>query len=447
MSRLGILGGLILALTLVGLSLHQPGAITLPSVRVADVFVALAAASGVVYLFAVRETLRRTAPRGAVFLVLAIALALRLSVLFAPPFMSSDVFRYVWDGKVQVAGINPYRYVPADPALARLRDATIYPDVNRPDTARTIYPPMAQAVFRLVARISPTVLAMKMAMVGFELLAIGAMLLLLDLARLPRTRVLIYAWNPLSVWSFAGNGHVDALAIGLIGLALLARGVRRDGIAGALLGGAVAVKFLPAAMGPALWRRWDWWMPAACVATIAALYLCYIGAGRHVLGFLPGYAAEEGLDRGSGFWLLAGLGEVMRLTPGMVAAYEALALASLASLAFWIALRSRPLADPGEEIVRVAGNAAVLAAATMVAVSPHYSWYFAWLALPCCLSPWRGVIYLSVAGLLLDLNPWDEHFVWAALLYVPAIVLVVLDLRRPRASRIAAPAGAVGRSL
>ena len=446
MRRLAALGALLLALTLAGLSLHQPGAITLPSLRVAEVFVALAAAAAAIYGLAVRETLRRETPRGAVWLVLGVALALRLSVLFAPPFLSSDVFRYVWDGMVQEAGVNPYRYLPDDPALERLRDAAVWPHVNRASTAPTIYPPTAQLVFQLVARASPTVLAMKAAMVGFELAGMTAVVWLLDRARLPRARLLIYAWNPLAVWAFAGNGHVDALAIGLIGLALLARASRCDGAAGFLLGAAALVKFLPAAVAPALWRRGDWRMPAAALVTIVALYLPYIGVGWRVLGFLPGYAAEEGIDKGSAFWLLAGLGRVVALSPATIAAYEASAALALGGLALWVAVRPRPRLDAGDDMVRVCRDAAILAAATMAALSPHYSWYFAWLALPCCLAPLRSVIYLSAAGLLLDLNPWDERFFWAALLYGPAVALAVLDWRRLRPGRAAALGVALGRS-
>lgn len=442
MRRLALLGAALIVLTLAGLSLHRPNAITMPSLGLTQVFVGMMAVAGCVYLFAVREALRARLPRASVWLVLGVALALRLSVLFAPPFLSSDVFRYVWDGKVQTAGINPYRYVPADPALAPLRDPEIYPHINRATYARTIYPPMAQAVFALVARVSPSVLAMKAAMVAVEFVAMAAILCLLDRARQSRARLLIYAWNPLAVWAFAGNGHVDALAVGLIGLALLARMRLRDGLAGALLGAAILVKFLPAAIAPALWRRRDWRMPAAAAAVIVALYACYLGAGWHVLGFLPGYAAEEGIDRGSAFWLLAGIGELVRVTPTMTMLYEAAAACALGALAFVVAFRTRVPLDPGADMVRVCASAAILAGAAMALLSPHYPWYFAWLALPCCLAPLRSVIYLSVAALLLYLNPFDERFIWASLLYVPAIVLAVGDARRHSPRRIAAPAQA-----
>ncbi|MEO9191548.1 MAG: glycosyltransferase 87 family protein [Acetobacteraceae bacterium] len=436
MRRLALFGAALIALTLVGLSLHRPGAITLPSLRVTQVFVGLMGVAGTVYMLAVREVLRRALPRSAVWLVLAVALVLRLTVLFVPPFLSSDVFRYVWDGKVQAAGINPYLYIPADPALAGLRDASIYPHIGRFDTAPTIYPPAAQIVFAMVARVSPTVLAMKTAMVLAEFVAMAAMLALLDAARLSRARLLIYAWNPLALWAFAGNGHVDALAIGFIGLALLARARLRDGWTGALLGAAILVKFLPGAIAPALWRRGDWRMPVACVAVIASLYAVYLGAGWHVLGYLPGYAAEEGIEQGSGFWLLAGVGEMTRITPSMTAAYVALGLCFLGALALWVGFRAP---DEDADIVRVAEGAAILGGAAMLVLSPHYPWYFAWLALPCCLAPLRSVVYLSVAALLLYLNPLDERFLWASILYVPAIILAVLDVRRRWPRRAGTP--------
>ena len=78
-------------------------------------------------------------------LYLAVAVALRALLLTAPPILSSDIYRYIWDGRVQAAGINPDRYVPADRPTS-IRDAGIYPQINRASYAHTIYPPVAQLV-------------------------------------------------------------------------------------------------------------------------------------------------------------------------------------------------------------------------------------------------------------------------------------------------------------
>jgi len=428
---LALLGGALVALTLAALALHVPGADTVGSDTRKIVFVCLLMVAASVYLAAVRFVLRRPATPRAIWIVLAIAVAMRLPPLLAPPFLSSDVYRYVWDGRVQLAGFNPYRYIPADPELAALRDETIYPHISRAEYAPTIYPPTAQIVFQAVAWLGQSVYAMKAAMVAFEAIAIGAVLAMLRLARLPPERALIYAWNPLAVWAFAGNGHADAIGIGLLAVALLLRGLRRDTLAGALLGMAILVKFFPLVVAPALWRRAAGWRaPLACVAVILGLYLCYLGAGSRLLGFLPGYASEENLVQGSGIWLLAGLGTIMSLTPLAAKLYIAAAAISLAALGAWIAFRSRPPTAPSQDIVRVCGEAAVLAACITAVISPHYPWYFAWLAMPSCLCARWSIIYLSVAPVLLYLDPWHERFLWPSLVYVPAALLAARDLWR-----------------
>ena len=74
--------------------------------------------------------------------ILVVAVLLRAIALFAPQALSTDIFRYVWDGRVQAAHINPYRvHFPADPALAPLRDDSIYPNINRADYAIPSIPP------------------------------------------------------------------------------------------------------------------------------------------------------------------------------------------------------------------------------------------------------------------------------------------------------------------
>ena len=256
MKALGVPAALLVGLTLaalfVGISVEDVHG----DPQLKYVFAVLLVLSAGAYAWAVRIVVREP---GNAWLVLGVALLLRGAVLLAPPFLSSDMYRYVWDGMVQNSGISPYAYVPIDPALEALQDAAIYPNINRVEYAHTIYPPAAQMLFAAVAWLSPTILAMKAAMLGFEALAMLCALRLLQDARLPASRLAIYAWNPLAIWEFSGNGHVDAAATGCIALALLLRARRRDGLAGLALAAAILVKFLPAIVVPALWRRGGWW--------------------------------------------------------------------------------------------------------------------------------------------------------------------------------------------
>lgn len=153
--------------------------------------------------------------------LLGFGVLMQAMLLFAPP-NSSDVYRYVWDGRVQAHAISPYRYVPADPALAGLRDATIYPEINRKEYAPTIYPPAAQGIYFAASRLSETVTMMKAAMLAFEALAVWALVQLLAARGLPIVLASLYLLHPLAVWEIAGSGHIDSAAIAFLLLALLA---------------------------------------------------------------------------------------------------------------------------------------------------------------------------------------------------------------------------------
>ncbi len=432
---LAALGALLVALTIGGL-LFFWGAEGKPDYDLRlDILVGLIIGAVFVYFAAVRVALRHSLPPQTVWIVLAVATVLRLALLPAPPLLSSDIYRYVWDGRVQAAGINPFKYVPADPALAALRDEDIYPSINRRDYAPTIYPPAAQIVFAAVGLMNGGVLAMKAVMLAFEALAIGCMIALLGRLGLPRERILIYAWNPLTLWSFACDGHVDALAIGCLGLALLLRSLRRDGLAGAAIAGATLSKFFPVAVAPAFVRGGSFWRPAGIgLAIILALYGLYASAGSQIFGFLSGYRSEEGLDTGSGFWLLAGLNHLAPLPSWATGFYITAIVVIYASIVLSM-LRARETRER-EDGIRLCRDAAILAAFATAAVSPHYPWYFAWLALPCVVAPIPSVIWLSAAPALLYIDPLDDRFLWSTLIYGPALLLTAIRIVKPRFHRV-----------
>src|SRR6516164_11734981 len=150
-----------------------------------DGFTVLALVQGAFYLAAVALTWRGGLSRRALIAVLAVAALMRLIVLLAPPYLSDDINRYVWDGRVEAAGLNPYRYVPADPHLAALRDETIFPNINRSDYAPTIYPPVAEYIFYLGTRLRDSSTAMKATLLAFELAGVLLLLRLLGELRLP----------------------------------------------------------------------------------------------------------------------------------------------------------------------------------------------------------------------------------------------------------------------
>jgi alpha-1,6-mannosyltransferase len=392
-------------------------------------FMVAICAAGLLWLSAVALVRQGDLPRWMVWFVVGVALAMRAMTLMTPALLSTDVYRYVWDGRVQMAGINPYRYLPAAQELAFLRDEAVYPNINRANYAPTIYQPAAEGIFALACAVMPGVFGMKLMMLGFDVLALGALAWLLRVAGREPAELLIYAWLPLPVWEFAGSAHVDAAAAGLIALALLAVTRGRSIWTGVLLAMATLTKFLPAVVLPAFWRRKDWRLLGAFGVTVVVLYIPYLTVGWRVFGFLGGYVAEEGVGNGHGLFLLELLGTVTVLPSWAGAAYFAAALGVLAVLAAGFAFSGPLPAAAGPRVLLVARQAAVLGAVVLVVISPHYPWYFSWLAPLACLAPIPGILWMLAAAPLLA-HGAVETLVVPGAVYIPAALLALGDLRR-----------------
>ena len=191
-----------------------------------------------------------------------------------------------------------------------------------------------------------------------------------------RETVLLYAWCPMLIWEIAGSGHLDAMVMALMVLALLARSKRQDELTGLFLGMAVLTKFYPLVLFPALWRRGDWKMPAVMAALAVGSYSVYLSAGKLVFGFLGGYVQEEGMDTGTRYFLL----EWANHLPGLRGLGERgfLVFVGIVFIALMVwAWRKACRRDSGEW--DFLPPALGLAMALMLLFSPHYPWYVAWL--------------------------------------------------------------------
>jgi hypothetical protein len=336
----------------------------------------------------------------------------------------------VWDGRVQAAGINPYALVPADPTLAALRDAAIYPNINRADYAVTAYPPVAQMFFLAVTRISETLTMMRLAMVACEIVVIAVLIDLLRQLRMPATGVVAWAWHPLAIWEISQGGHVDALMVALLmlGVWLL---VRHRAIAGAVLVTMAAlVKPYAVVALPSFWRPWDWRVPAAALATIVLGYLPYLGVGRGVLGFVTtgGYLGEEGFADGEGFWLVALARAAFGNVRGLTTAYLLVAAGTMA----WLGIRAAWRADHAPD--RTLRDIAVLLMAGMFVLSPNYPWYFLAVVPFVALGGGAAAWAMTLAAPLLYRPIFlpDNDLLWKTLAALPFVIAVASALLRGR---------------
>ncbi|MGD8304266.1 MAG: glycosyltransferase family 87 protein [Desulfobacterales bacterium] len=224
-------------------------------------------------------------------IIIFLAIIFRLFLIASEPaVLSSDMYRYIWDGRVQQNGINPYLYPPAAAELENLRDDRIYPHINRKDDP-TLYPAGVQIFFRIFYMlVGDSVIGYKGIMVFFDLLTLAVLVALLQTCRLNRARIIVYAWNPLVVFEIAYSGHLEGLTVFLMVAALYLYANRKKIPAIIVLSVSAAIKLYPALLLAAFLNRADRVKGIiAFAATLILLYLPFVGAGGKITGFLPVY--------------------------------------------------------------------------------------------------------------------------------------------------------------
>jgi hypothetical protein len=246
--------------------------------------------AGIAYLLAIREffaTLRF--PRRVVVLGLVLAAVWHVEFLRLPPGADDDIHRYVWDGRLQRLGYNPYIVVPSDPGVKWLHTPETR-DMNNPDLPSP-YPAGAQLFFRAVTAIQESTFALKVAFVVCEF---AIVFVLLDLLRGARQRqgqrahlVLAFAWNPLLAIEVAGSGHVDIVGALFLVVSAAALVRRWRATAAVALGLAIAVKFLPVVLLPLYWKRVRIRDVALAAAVVGLLYVPFLDRSFFNHGRIP----------------------------------------------------------------------------------------------------------------------------------------------------------------
>ncbi len=385
-------------------------------------YLALYLAMGVSWLLASYYVLTvQTRPHRA--LVVLVALALRVPFLVTAPILSDDIFRYIWDGRVQHAGINPYRYAPEEQTIAFLREGheQNFQGINNKDIP-TIYPPFMEMAFFVATTVSESVLWMKLFFVLADLALIFLLARLLESLQLNPARVLIYAWSPLVIVEVAGSGHNDIL--GVLGLmAALGAIVRHRGSLTMLyltLSG--LTKVIGMTLAPLFLRsirlRDLWVMPVVTVL----LALPYASAGSLAFRGLTQYGLRwRGND--SLFHILFYLTGSLDTAKILVGAFLVTMVLVL------LGLNSNPLR-----------SSYLTVSAILLLTTTVHPWYLLWIApfLAIYASPAWLYLTLSVAlayhsaYLATPGQAWED-VIWVKLIeYVPFFVLALASIWRER---------------
>ena len=194
---------------------------------------------------------------------MGLAFALRLVFLFVPTALSDDVYRFIWDGRLMEAGINPYAYLPEDLIRSRLADresfAALFPQINSPGYY-SLYPPVLQGLFFLAVKCSFGMQAL--AVLNLRLLVLAAecgtfffLGRILELLRINRDRIFVYAFNPLVIIELSGNVHPESVMIFFLSGALYFLLLRRTSWSAVWFALAVSTKVIPLVLLPLIIRK------------------------------------------------------------------------------------------------------------------------------------------------------------------------------------------------
>ena len=248
-------------------------------------FFPIAAALCLCQLAAVVSVLRRRPHRRWVAFAVLCAIAARAPLMVGPVYYDSDMMRYVWDGRVQRFGINPYSVVPSHPSVAHTHTSDTVRMPSRHD--RTPYPPAAQLFFRLMVTAWESARVMKTVLTLLDMFTIVLVWQLLRVTGRDEWWVLGYAWNPLVILEVAHSGHIDALGAFWIAAAAYWMARRRHALAVVAYSLAVATKLLPIVLAPLFLGRVRARHILLGAAVLALLYSPYLNGGTLPVGAIP----------------------------------------------------------------------------------------------------------------------------------------------------------------
>jgi alpha-1,6-mannosyltransferase len=378
------------------------------------------AVAGIAYLLAVREFFCAPGfPLHIIVIGLVLSALWHLQFLRMPPGPDDDIHRYVWDGRLQRLGFDPYLVVPNDPAFSGFHTAETR-TLNHPDVP-TPYPAGAELFFRAVTAIHESTFALKVAFVFCDFAIVLVLLDILHCSRQGMHWVLAYAWHPLLATEVAGSGHIDIVGALLLSVSFAALIRRWRTVAAVTFALAIAVKLLPIVLLPLYWKRVRIRDGILATIVVGLLYVPFLTRGCLPIGSLGTYVQSFRFND-----------PVFATLERVAAPHLLTALALLIGFLIAIRLRSR-------STVMSADAFAWPMAGSLLCAPVVYPWYLLWMlpflqslsTLPIIIwtvsiIPTYVVWYLRSLG-----HPWSLPG-WVALLEYGSVALAgaIVVLRR-----------------
>ena len=408
-------------------------------------FFVLYSSAFIIYLAVILKVSRIPSNNKNIFILIFSAIMFRMILLPGVPVHENDIYRYIWDGKAAITGINPYQY-PQIQASIKPTSQSLQVDFERlkslrdedPESYRrisfkdisTIYPPLAQAAFAFAALMAPgSILFLKTMFVLFDTGVILLLFLMLKSMKQNPLYTVIYAWNPLVLKEFANSGHYDSLALLCViwGAYMMIR--EKWTFSGAALGLGVIAKFYPLIFIPFFLIKREYRAFFFSIIIVCAGYLPFFLWGQadytSIFSGLKTYA-QEWVNNGFIYSLIIMPASLFSLNPAIIAKIICLLLYA----AIWILI----FFDTMPVLKKM------FCAVTMLfLLSPvGFPWYFCWVIPFLCIYRNRGLILLSYLLILYyfiftrdigGFTLWGATMGWLMLMqYLPFYLFLLFEL-------------------
>ena len=195
-------------------------------------------------------------------LLLGAAIVFRLIFLFAIPNLSQDFYRFIWDGKLLLQGINPYIFTP-DELIAKppIEGAQIlYAGMGELSAGNpTNYPPLNQLFFALAAlfggnSILGAVVSLRLFLIAADVGIFYFGRKLLQKMNLPENRIFWYLLNPFIIIELTGNLHFEGVMVLFLLASLHFLSIKKWVLSSGFFACSVSVKLIPLLFLPLLFR-------------------------------------------------------------------------------------------------------------------------------------------------------------------------------------------------
>lgn len=201
--------------------------------------------------------------KGQLGALLGIGLLFRLLFVVSLPGLSQDFFRFIWDGRLILSGMNPYLHTPDNligngAIIDNMQE--LYKGMGSLSAGHySNYPPLNQVFFALSAwlggaGITLPVVALRLFIVLSDLGIVYFGSRLLKSMGLPPQAILLYFLNPFVIIELTGNLHFEGVMLFFLIVSLYLLKRKKWVLSAVFFGLSVSVKLLPLLFIPLFYR-------------------------------------------------------------------------------------------------------------------------------------------------------------------------------------------------